>query len=45
MSARGKLRDRNWRRSDNLAATIDDISVLVIPILPYQEEYNLEKVT
>jgi protein phosphatase 1H len=43
MSARGKLRDRNWRRSDNLAATIDDISVLVIPILPYKEEYNIEK--
>jgi len=39
MSARGKLRDRNWKRSDGSPATIDDISVFVIPILPYKEEY------
>lgn len=41
MAARGKLVDRTWKRSaDNAAATIDDISVLVIPILAYREEYS-----
>ena len=62
MAARGKLVERNWRRSvpvengqtdhteigngstENLQnqlvpATIDDISVFVIPILAYKEEY------
>ena len=61
MAARGKLVDRNWRRTvpvvDNgdrqavadgidvtpqtqqVPATIDDISVFVIPILAYKEEY------
>jgi len=43
MSARGKLRDRNWKRSDGSPATIDDISVFVIPILPYKEEYLHQK--
>ena len=43
MAARGKLVDRNWRRSDQTAATIDDISVLVIPILAYKEEYKIWK--
>jgi len=66
MAARGKLVDRNWKRTVNplntpplnttttssssssqtnggtveiLPATIDDISVFVIPILSYKEEY------
>ena len=37
MAARGKLKERNWRRSSGGAATIDDISVFVIPILPYKQ--------
>ena len=40
MAARGKLVERTWRRNDGTAATIDDISVLVIPILAYKEEYK-----
>ncbi|GBN55230.1 Protein phosphatase 1H [Araneus ventricosus] len=40
MHARGKLRDRNWRTADNKLATIDDISVFVIPLRPYKEEYQ-----
>ena len=39
MAARGKLKERNWKRSNGSPATIDDISVFVIPILPYKEEY------
>lgn len=39
MHARGKLRERNWRTADNKLATIDDISVFVIPLRPYKEEY------
>ncbi len=39
MAARGKLIERNWRQSDESPATIDDISVFAIPILPYKEEY------
>lgn len=39
MSARGKLKDRNWRTSDDKHATIDDISVFVIPLKPYKDEY------
>jgi len=38
MAARGKLKERNWRRSNGGPATIDDISVFVIPILPYKQE-------
>merc|ERR1712037_715074 len=34
----GKLKDRNWRRGSGDPATIDDITVLVIPILPYKQE-------
>ena len=45
MSARGKLKERNWKRSNGAPATIDDISVFVIPILPYKEEYRRLKVT
>jgi hypothetical protein len=38
MAARGKMKDRNWRRSGGGPATIDDISVFVIPVLPYRQE-------
>lgn len=44
MAARGKLKERNWKRSNGAPATIDDISVLVIPILPYKNEYLSHKV-
>ena len=40
MSARGKLKERNWRTSDDKHATIDDISVFVIPLKPYKEEFH-----
>jgi len=43
MAARGKLIDRNWKRVQGdvtSAATIDDISVLVIPLLAYKREYE-----
>lgn len=39
MSSRGKLNERSWRTSDNKSATIDDISVFVIPLAAYKEEY------
>lgn len=39
MHSRGKLRERNWKTADNKAATIDDITVFVIPLKPYKEEY------
>ncbi len=54
MAARGKLVDRNWKRNaggvsadgtqQTAAATIDDISVLVVPILAYKKEYAEWKV-
>ncbi|KAK8737254.1 hypothetical protein OTU49_004409 [Cherax quadricarinatus] len=40
MGSRGKLRDRNWRTSNDKHATIDDITVFVIPLKPYKEEYQ-----
>lgn len=40
MHSRGKLRERYWRTADNTPATIDDISVFVIPLRPYIEEYK-----
>ncbi|XP_043218999.1 protein phosphatase 1H-like isoform X2 [Amphibalanus amphitrite] len=43
MSARGKLKERLWRLSDGTMATIDDISVFVVPMLPYREEHLLWK--
>lgn len=43
MGSRGKLRERNWRTSDDKHATIDDISVFVIPLRPYQEEHRTWK--
>lgn len=39
MAARGKLVERNWKHNDDSPATIDDISVFVIPIQPYKTEY------
>lgn len=40
MYSRGKLKERSWRTVDNRAATIDDISVFVIPLRGYQEEHR-----
>ena len=42
MASRGKQREKGkgWRTVDNKVATIDDISVFVIPLKPYKEEYN-----
>ncbi|XP_066997041.1 protein phosphatase 1H isoform X1 [Anabrus simplex] len=42
MHSRGKLVDESWR-SEGRAATIDDISVFVIPLNPYKEEFLLWK--
>lgn len=42
MAARGKLKDGLWKRPDGSSATIDDISVFVVPLQPYQFEYQLE---
>ncbi|CAG2163385.1 unnamed protein product [Oppiella nova] len=41
MHSRGKSRERGrgWKTADNKTATIDDISVFVIPLKPYKEEY------
>ena len=41
MGARGKLIDRNWRTSEDKHATIDDISVFVIPLQSYQIEHSI----
>ena len=38
MAARGKFKEKSWRRSSGEPATIDDITVIVIPILPYKHE-------
>lgn len=39
MHSRGKLQERNWRTAEGKAAAIDDISVFIIPLIPYKEEY------
>ena len=42
MTSRGKQmnqKSKNWRTAENKAATIDDISVFVVPIQPYRDEY------
>ncbi|XP_069693404.1 protein phosphatase 1H [Periplaneta americana] len=39
MHSRGKLYEKNWKTADGKPATIDDISVFVIPLTPYKEEY------
>lgn len=38
--SRGRLKDHNWRTADDKHATIDDISVFVIPLKPYKEEFE-----
>jgi protein phosphatase 1H len=42
MSSRGKLREKGkgWKTADGRVATIDDISVFVIPLKGYQGEYR-----
>jgi hypothetical protein len=40
MHSRGKLYEKNWKTADGKPATIDDISVFVIPLAPYKEEYS-----
>ncbi|XP_065351032.1 protein phosphatase 1H [Cloeon dipterum] len=40
MSSRGKLTERNWRTSEGKSATIDDISVFVIPIVDYKRDHS-----
>jgi len=42
MSSRGKQREKGkgWKTTDNRVATIDDISVYVIPLKGYQDEYR-----
>lgn len=40
MTARGKLTDHNWRTNENKPATIDDITVFIVPLKPYQEEHD-----
>jgi len=42
MTSRGKSREKGkgWKTSDNKIATIDDISVFVIPLKPYQQEFQ-----
>ena len=44
MAARGKLVERNWKHNDDSPATIDDISVFVIPILPYKTGKKMPKI-
>lgn len=39
MHSRGKLYDKNWKTTDGKPATIDDISVFVIPLTHYKEEH------
>ena len=41
MASRGKQREKGkgWRTADSRVATIDDISVFVIPLKPYKDEY------
>ncbi|KAI1278713.1 Protein phosphatase 1H [Halotydeus destructor] len=42
MASRGKCKERGkgWKTSENRVATIDDISVFVIPLKPYQQEFK-----
>lgn len=39
MCSRGKLNERSWRTAENKSATIDDISVFVIPLAAYKEDF------
>ncbi|XP_022671280.1 protein phosphatase 1H-like [Varroa jacobsoni] len=40
MQSRGKISGSNWRTSDNRPATVDDISVFVIPLRDYKREFE-----
>ncbi|XP_046986465.1 protein phosphatase 1H isoform X1 [Schistocerca americana] len=40
MQSRGKHVGDNWRTHEGRAGSIDDISVFVIPLLPYKKEYT-----
>ncbi|XP_049783105.1 protein phosphatase 1H isoform X2 [Schistocerca cancellata] len=40
MQSRGKLVGDNWRTHEGRPGSIDDISVFVIPLLPYKKEYT-----
>jgi hypothetical protein len=40
MSSRGKLTGRIWRLSDGGAATIDDITAFVVPLVAYYREHK-----
>lgn len=41
MNSRGKSKERGrgWKTIDDKQATIDDITVFVIPLKPYRDEY------
>lgn len=39
-SARGSLNEHSWQLKDGKPASGDDISVFVIPLMPYKQEYN-----
>ncbi|KAF4525190.1 hypothetical protein B566_EDAN008295 [Ephemera danica] len=41
MQSRGKLQERNWRTNDGKSATIDDISVFVIPLHNYKRDHEV----
>ncbi|OQR68838.1 protein phosphatase 1H-like [Tropilaelaps mercedesae] len=40
MQSRGKISGSNWRTADNRPATVDDISVFVIPLRDYKREHE-----
>ncbi|KAK2721634.1 protein phosphatase 1H-like isoform X1 [Artemia franciscana] len=40
MNSRGKHTQKGWRTVEEKVATVDDISVFVIPLLPYKVEYE-----
>lgn len=39
-SARGLLKENSWQLNSSRPASVDDISVFVIPLLPYRVEYE-----
>lgn len=43
MHSRGKPEGHNWQTSGGAPGTIDDISVFVIPLLPYKREWEAWK--
>lgn len=40
MNSRGKLKEKSWKTGGDKPATIDDITVFVIPLLGYKEDYT-----